>query len=79
MVISSIKKGVPEGLRDHFVPILQHESELKKFVSYQEKDDAYLVVLDMTGRVVYQSHGPFSDAAYQKVSGEVQALLNQQK
>jgi predicted transcriptional regulator len=58
---------------------LQHESELKKFVSYQEKDDAYLVVLDMTGRVVYQSHGPFGDAAYQNVSGEVQTLLNQQK
>jgi hypothetical protein len=79
MVISSIKKGVPEGLRDHFVPILQHESELKKFVGYQEKDDAYLVVLDTTGRVVYQLHGPFSDAAYQNVSGEVQTLLNQQK
>ncbi len=79
VVISSIKKGVPEGLRDHFVPILQHESELKKFVRYQEKDDAYLVVLDTTGRVVYQLHGPLSDAAYHKISGEVQALLNQHK
>jgi hypothetical protein len=78
MVISSIKKGVPESLRDHFVPILQHESELKKFVGYQEKDDAYMVVLDTTGRVVYQLHGPFSDAAYQKISDEVRRL-NQQK
>ena len=79
MVVSSMKKGVRDNMRDHFVPILQHESELKKFVSYQEKDDAYLVVLDTTGRVAYQMHGPFSDTPYQKVSGEVQALLNQQK
>jgi hypothetical protein len=79
MVTSSIKKSVPEGMRDHFVPILEHESELKKFVTYQEKDDAYLVVLDTMGRVVYQLHGALSDAAYQKISGEVQALLNLHK
>ena len=40
MVISSMKKGVRENMRDHFVPILQHESELKKLVNYEEKDDA---------------------------------------
>jgi hypothetical protein len=34
MVVSSMKKGVRDNMRDHFVPILQHESELKKFVSY---------------------------------------------
>jgi len=79
MVISSMKKGVRENMRDHFAPILRHESELKTLVSYQEKDDAYMVVLDPTGRIVRQTHGPFSDEAYKKISSEVQALLNQQK
>jgi predicted transcriptional regulator len=79
MVISSMKKGVRENMRDHFVPILQHELELKKLVSYQEKDDAYLVILDATGRVIHQTHGPFSEEAYQQFRSEVQALLNQQK
>lgn len=79
MVISSMKKGVRENMRDHFVPILQGESELRKLVSYQEKDDAYLVILDATGRVIHQTHGPFSEAGYQKFSDEVQVLLNQQK
>src|SRR5579864_6407468 len=46
MVISSIKKGVPENRRAHFVPIVQDEAELKKLVNYKEPDDAYLVTLD---------------------------------
>ena len=79
MVISGIKKGVRENMRDHFVPILQHESELKSFVSYQEKDDAYLVVLDTSGRVIDRMHGTFSDTAYSQVRSEIQKHLGEQK
>jgi hypothetical protein len=76
MVISSIKKGVKENMRDHFVPILQHESELKKLVSYKDADDAYLVILDPAGQIVQQVHGPFSDAAYEPLRKEIQTLLH---
>jgi hypothetical protein len=34
MVISGIKKGVPENKRDHFVPVVQGEADLKKLVAY---------------------------------------------
>jgi hypothetical protein len=76
MVISSIKKGVPENRRAHFVPIVQNESELKKLVNYQEPDDAYVVTLDATGRVVSQTHGPFNDAAYEPFRTDLRSLLN---
>jgi len=76
MVISSIKKGIKENLRDHFVPILQGESELKKLVSYKEPDDAYVVVLDPSGQIVRQVHGPLSDAAYAQLRDKLHALLN---
>lgn len=79
MVISGMKKGVRENMRDHFVPILQHEAELKTFVSYREKDDAYLVVLDTSGYAVDQMHGLFSDAAYSQLKSEIQKLLSEQK
>ena len=36
MVIFGIKKSVPEGLRDHFVPLLQGEAELKKVVHFRK-------------------------------------------
>jgi hypothetical protein len=75
MVISGMKKGIKENMRDHFVPILQGESELKKLVNYKEPDDAYLVVLDPSGRIVQQMHGPFSDVAYEQLRKEIQTVL----
>jgi len=77
MVISGIKKGTKENQRDHFVPILQGESELKKLVNYKEPDDAYLAVLDRSGQIVQQRHGQFSDAAYSQLRDELQRLLKQ--
>ena len=79
MVISSMKKGVRENMRDRFVPVLQHESELKKFVNYHEKDDAYLVVLDPSSHVVDQMHGPFDDAAYSHLKSEIHKQLSERK
>lgn len=76
MVISGIKKGVPQNLWDHFVPVLQGESELKKLVIYKEPDDAYVVVLDPAGRIAQQIHGPFTDAAYIQLRDKLRALLN---
>jgi len=77
MVISGIKKGIKEDKRDHFVPILQGESELKKFVGYKEPDDAYLIVLNRDGLIVQQTHGPFSDAAYGAVRSQIRSALTQ--
>jgi hypothetical protein len=77
MVISGIKKGVPENKRDHFVPILQNEAELKKFVQYREPDDAYLAVLSRAGEIVRLSHGAPSDANYSRLRGEIESVLNQ--
>jgi hypothetical protein len=75
MVISGIKKGVPENIRDRFVPILDGEAELKKAVDYREPDDAYLVLLDRNSKVVRQAHGAMSDAAYASLQTEIRSLL----
>jgi hypothetical protein len=75
MIISGMKKGVKENMRDHFVPVLKGESELKKLVSYKEPDDAYLIVLNPSGQIARQMHGPFSDFAYEALRREILALL----
>lgn len=79
MVISSMKGGVPEDQRDHFVPILHGEADLKKLVTFKEPDDAYLVLLDRAGTIVQQSHGPFEATKYSQLRDQVQALLSNQK
>jgi hypothetical protein len=79
MVISSIRKGVPDEIRDHFVPILNGEAELKKLVSYKQQDDAYLIVLNRDGKIAAQTHGPVSDAAYAPLKTQIESLLNAAK
>lgn len=79
MAISSMKKGVRDNMREHFIPVLHGESELKKLVGYKEADDAYLVMLDPTGQIVKQMHGPFSDAACAQLRTDIQSQLNLQK
>ena len=77
MVIAGIRKGVPENRRAHFVPILQGEPELKKFVHYSEPDDAYLAVLSPAGRVLELSHGTASDANYARMREKIESILTQ--
>ena len=75
MVISSMKKGVREDMRDHFVPILHGEANLKKLVSYKEPDDAYMLLLDPSGQIVEQKHGPFTETAYGPLRADIQSRL----
>jgi hypothetical protein len=76
MVISSIKKGVAENVRDHFVPILQGEAELKRLVHYAEPDDAYLIILDRTGQIVQQRHGAVSEPGISELRETLGPLVN---
>lgn len=75
MVISNIEKGVPENQRDRFVPVPRGERELKQLVSYKEQDDAYLILLDRRGSIVYQMHGPLSEPSYAEFRQHIMALL----
>jgi hypothetical protein len=76
MVISGIRKGVPENMRDHFVPVLHDEDKLKTLVGYKEPDDAYVVVLDRTGKLAEQAHGPLNDVNYSQFRMKIESLLN---
>ncbi len=75
MVISGIRRGTPESQRDHFVPVLHNEAEWKKLVNYKEADDAYLVVLDRSGKIAYQTHGPLTAQSYAQLRQRVEEML----
>ncbi len=76
MVISSIRKSVPEKKREQFVPVLHGEKELKGAVHFQEKDDAYLILLDRNGAIVDQTHGAPNDERYSRLREHIKSLLN---
>jgi hypothetical protein len=75
MVISGIKGGVPGNMRDHFIPVLHGESELRKLVNYNQPDDSYLIVLDRSGKIAYQTHGTLNDASYAPLREHIDSLL----
>lgn len=77
MVISGMRKGVPENKRNYFVPILRGESDLKKLVGYKEPDTAYLVILDRVGNIVQQTVGAPNDSNDAQLRSSIESLLNQ--
>ena len=76
MVISGIRKDVPENRRDHFIPVLHNEAQLKTLVGYKEPDDAYIVILDREGKIVAQTHGLVNDTCYSELRGKIESFLN---
>jgi len=76
VITSGMKKNVPENQRTSFVPVMNSEVELKKLVNYKEADDAYIVVLDRSGEVAYQTHGAADAAGYAELRNKLQGLLN---
>jgi hypothetical protein len=75
MITSGMKKGVPEDQRANFIPVMHSEAELKKLVGYKEGDDAYVVVLDRSGKVAFQTHGASPEPNYPQLRTKVESLL----
>jgi hypothetical protein len=62
MVVHSMKGHVPVNLQGTFVPVFENETEWKHVVGFSAPDDAYVVVADAQGRIVWQAHGAVTDA-----------------
>jgi len=74
MILHGMRREVPKDDWPHFVPLYTDEEKWKKLAGYSAPDHAYLIVADPSGRVLWQAHGPPSDANY----GELQAVLGKQ-
>ena len=75
MITSGMKKDIPESQRAYVVPVVHQEAALKKLVNFKESDDAYIVLLDRSGHVAYQTHGRTADPGYAELRTKMQALL----
>ena len=75
MITSGMKKGVPDSQRATFIPVVHDEAALKALVGYKAEDDAYIVVLDRGGKVVYQTHAATVDPGYAELRAKLAGLL----
>ena len=77
MVVKSIKSGVPEEQKAHFLPVFSNEAEWQKIARYSNADDAYVLVIDGDGRVEWQTSGKVTDAGFAALRQRVEALQGQ--
>ena len=74
VVLRSIKSSTPERAQRRVVPVTNNEAGWKAITHYGEADDAYLLVVDSQGNVVWQTHGQPTDAAYAALKQQVESL-----
>jgi hypothetical protein len=74
MVLKSMKSGVPEAVQPHFMPTFSDEIAWKKVAQYANADDAYVLVVDGGGKVLWQTSGKITDAGFAALEEQVEAL-----
>jgi len=71
MILHGIRNDVPAAQYSHFVPIYDHEPEWKAAVHFSAPDDPYVLLANSDGHVLWQTHGPVSDAAFSDLKAAI--------
>ncbi len=76
MVVHSLKSSVPERAQPRFLPVTEDEAHWRTLAHYSNTsaDDAYVLLVDQTGRVLWQTQGAPTDATYTALHHQVEAL-----
>ena len=77
MIVKSMGKSVPEAERPHFLPLTKDEAAWRAVAHYDKPDDAYVLLVDGTGAVRWQTEGEGSDAAYEELKKNLKSLTAQ--
>jgi predicted transcriptional regulator len=70
-VRGSIRRGIPKESQDTFVLLFEGEDALKKTVGFQASDDAYVLLLDANGNVIWRQHGAVDEKKMAALQGEI--------
>jgi hypothetical protein len=70
-----MRRGTPRALHENVITVYGGASEWKSRLGFREPDDAYLVLLDRPGQVVWRHAGPFRDEDYARLAAEARRQL----
>lgn len=77
MVLRSMKSSVPQSDQAHFMPIFSDEAAWKSVARFGNADDAYVLVVDGDGKVLWQTSGHVSEAAFAGLKQQVETIRAQ--
>ena len=73
-ILHGMRRKIPKDEHAHFVPFYSGEAEWKSLVTYSSPKDAYVVIADANGRVLWQAHGVPNNVTY----SELQSVLKKE-
>ena len=65
-----MRRGTPKALHENVITVYGGASEWKLRLGFREADDAYLLLLDRAGHVVWRHAGPFREEHYALLAAE---------
>ena len=70
LIVRAIRKQVPDVLKPRFVPLTSGESAWKQSAGFTPTapDAAYVLLVDHYGRILWQTHEPFSQARFDQLA-----------
>ena len=75
VMIKRMASAVPFGQRDHYVPVLEEDPTWRATAHYDKSDDAYVLLVDRAGLVLWQMEGDCTNVAYANFKREVEKRL----
>lgn len=78
MILKRLESTVPFDERPHYIPVLEGESGWRTAAHYDKPDDAYILLTDRKGTVLWQSEGEATNAAYARFKAELTRVLQAQ-
>ena len=79
-ILRSIRKQVPDLLKPNFLPLTSGESTWKQLTHYAPStapDAAYILLVDPTGNIRWQTHDPFTPTRFQQLSTAAHTLATE--
>jgi len=79
MIIRRMTSSVPFEERSHYLPVLEGEPAWHAVAHYDKPDDAYVLLVDNKGLVLWQTEGEATDMAYRNFKQELEKSCARRK
>jgi hypothetical protein len=76
MIIKRMGASVPFDERDHYIPVLEGEPAWRAVAHYDKPDDAYVLLVDNKGIVLWQTEGEPTNATYANFKQELEKRVH---
>ena len=64
MIVKKMGSAVPGAEKQHYIPLVEGEPAWRAAAHYDEPDDAYVMLVDDEGLILWQTEGEATDAAW---------------